>query len=116
MTEDPIGSYENIAVTRRESVTQLRLHTGGGPFIMSARAHSELGEVFTEAARDQTTKVVIITGTGDTFCVLRDIPPRPDGQPESYPSFHETWVEGTRLLNALVPRRDRIIRRYSSSV
>jgi enoyl-CoA hydratase/carnithine racemase len=69
---------------------------------MSARAHSELGDVFSEVGRDETTKVVIITGTGDTFCVLRDIPARQDNQPASYPSFHETWVEGTRLLNSLI--------------
>lgn len=61
--------YENVALTRDEhGVLLMTLHTNGGPFVWSARAHDELGYCFTDIGADRDNKVVVMTGTGDNWC------------------------------------------------
>jgi enoyl-CoA hydratase/carnithine racemase len=65
------GRFSNINFERRDGVLQVRLHTDGGPLKWGALAgsiHSQLGEAFYQIARDLENRVVILTGTGDSFC------------------------------------------------
>jgi enoyl-CoA hydratase/carnithine racemase len=94
MTID-IPSWETIAVTHRDGVTELRVHTGAGPLVWSAMAHHELTEAFYWLGNQQQTKVAILTGTGDQYCTELDtsgfaaIP------------WDLTWWEGRRMLRNL---------------
>ena len=76
---------EHFAVERRKGVLLLRMHTGGGPAVMSLGLHRALGEVLQEAGADPDNEVLILTGTGDAWIggldpALRDRPPTLPGE------------------------------------
>jgi enoyl-CoA hydratase/carnithine racemase len=52
---------------------EVRFHTNGGPFAWSPQAYSEVPELFAAIAADRDTRVVILTGTGDSFCGSLDV-------------------------------------------
>lgn len=66
--DDYKDKYPDIRFNRTDGILQLTLHTDGGAFTFSERAHHDLGLAFHDVADDLETKVVIITGTGDRFC------------------------------------------------
>ncbi len=78
-------------------MTEIRFHTLGGPLVWSAAVHREAGDVFAEVAGNTTTKVVIVTGTGDAFCTEID---RASFAGRS--SWDPVWWEGKRLLRCLL--------------
>jgi enoyl-CoA hydratase/carnithine racemase len=94
MTID-IPSWETIAVTHRDGVTELRVHTGAGPLVWSATAHHELTEAFYWLGNQQQTKVAILTGTGDHYCT--DL----DTSGFAAIPWDLTWWEGRRMLRNL---------------
>jgi enoyl-CoA hydratase/carnithine racemase len=61
--------YENIKLERTDGIVTVTFHTDGGPFVWSAKAHEEMGLCFTELSGDRDNKVVIMTGTGENYCV-----------------------------------------------
>jgi enoyl-CoA hydratase/carnithine racemase len=42
-------------------------HNNGGPFIMTAQAHTEFVDAFYRIAQDRANKIVIVTGAGGDF-------------------------------------------------
>jgi enoyl-CoA hydratase/carnithine racemase len=92
-----MSAYEMIDVSSSDGVTEIRFHTNGGPLVWSAVAHREAGDAFAEVAGDATTKVVIVTGTGDRFCT--DIDRASFG---GRTSWDPIWWEGKRLLKCLL--------------
>ncbi|MCU1460448.1 MAG: enoyl-CoA hydratase [Acidimicrobiales bacterium] len=60
-------AYRHVAMTRRDGIIELRLHTGDGPLVWGDGPHSELGHCFADVGADPENRVVIITGTGDEF-------------------------------------------------
>jgi hypothetical protein len=75
--DDYANKYRHVAVERHDGILEVSFHTNGGPFIFSGRAHRELGDAFIDIARDRNNEVVIITGTGDSFCAALDLPANP---------------------------------------
>lgn len=71
MTElaDYADPYEGIRCTRMGEVLEVVLHTDRGTFAFSEEAHHDLGFAFGAIADDPHNAVVILTGTGDCFCV-----------------------------------------------
>jgi len=61
--------YQNIKLERTDGIVTVTFHTEGGPFVWSAKAHEEMGFCFTELSCDRDNKVVIMTGTGENYCV-----------------------------------------------
>jgi len=59
--------YENARLERRDGILQIQLHSRGGEFCNSATAHTELVDLFSNVAADHGNRVVILTGTGDSF-------------------------------------------------
>ncbi|HEY8473737.1 MAG TPA: enoyl-CoA hydratase/isomerase family protein [Natronosporangium sp.] len=62
------AAYQHVAIRRLDGIIELRLHTGGGPLVWGDGPHTELGYCFGDVARDPDNRVVILTGTGDSFC------------------------------------------------
>jgi enoyl-CoA hydratase/carnithine racemase len=89
--------YEHVAITRRDGIVEVALHTGGGPFTWTATAHRELPEAFQAIGGDITTKCVIITGTGDRFCTELDGPSFAGRS-----GWDVIWWEGKRLFQNLL--------------
>jgi enoyl-CoA hydratase/carnithine racemase len=90
-------NYETVELRREGGVTEVRFHTDGGPMVWSATVHREAGDVFAEVAGDRDTKVVLITGTGDSFCDAIDYTSFAAG-----PAWEPIWWEGKRLLKSLL--------------
>ena len=61
-------AYHNLKLTRDDKgVLVAEFHSNGGPFIMSAPAHTEFVDAFYRIAQDRATKIVILTGAGGEF-------------------------------------------------
>jgi enoyl-CoA hydratase/carnithine racemase len=61
-------AYHNLKLTRDDKgVLVAEFHSNGGPFIMSAPAHTEFVDAFYRIAQDRANKIVILTGAGGDF-------------------------------------------------
>jgi enoyl-CoA hydratase/carnithine racemase len=90
--DDYRSRYRNVAFERRGSVVQMRLHTRGGPLKWGANpdsVHAQLCDAFRDLSRDDELRALILTGTGENFCVELD----QDELPKS-----TTALEWSRLL------------------
>jgi enoyl-CoA hydratase/carnithine racemase len=68
--DDYASKYTGIRFTRDGGVLEMTLHTRGGPAKWGSSRdclHAELGEAFLDLARDPENKIVLLTGTGDSF-------------------------------------------------
>jgi enoyl-CoA hydratase/carnithine racemase len=64
--------YHNLKLTRDDKgVLVAEFHSNGGPFIMSAQAHTELIDAFYRISQDRANKIVILTGAGGEF--IKDV-------------------------------------------
>jgi len=107
MTERPgyFDRYQSIAFSRSAAgVVEMRLHTRGGPALWGTSLtslHAELGQAFLDIARDPANRVLVLTGTGDSFIAAMD---REEGFHE--PSLAHAWPriydEGIALLRNLL--------------
>lgn len=80
--------YEFIALSRdEEGVLTMRLHYQGGKFLWGFRQHDEVADCLLQISRDRGNKVVILTGTGDSF--LEEFEPLDDPEAPFRPSFQE---------------------------
>ncbi|MFA7601963.1 MAG: enoyl-CoA hydratase/isomerase family protein [Novosphingobium sp.] len=96
--------YSSIRFSRGGGVLEMVLHTRGGPAKWGSSVdslHRELGDAFLDVARDPENRVVLLTGTGDSF--IADFDPaltfHEDGLPGMWPRIYE---EGVGLLNHLL--------------
>src|SRR6201998_204554 len=65
---DYFTAYHNLKLTRDDKgVLVAEFHNNGGPFIMSAQAHTELVEAFYRIGQDRANKIVILNGAGGEF-------------------------------------------------
>jgi enoyl-CoA hydratase/carnithine racemase len=96
--------YSNIRMCREDGVLELAIHTRGGPAKWGSSPtslHAELGEAFLDIARDPENRVVILTGTGDSFIDAFD---RQQSYPEAGLSsmWPRIYDEGVSLLQNLL--------------
>lgn len=102
---DYAGKYHGIRFARSESgVLEMTLHTRGGPALWGTSLnslHAELGHAFLDIARDRENRIVILTGSGDSFLAALD----PDERFHE-PSLAAMWPrmhdEGLALLQNLL--------------
>jgi enoyl-CoA hydratase/carnithine racemase len=91
------NKYSNARLCRdNDGVLEVFLQTDGGPLVWSEPAHRELPELWIDISHDSENRVVILTGTGDSFCESVD-----------KASFHNhgresIYWEGKRLLQNLL--------------
>ena len=61
--------YAHIALDRDEQgILEVRLHSGDKSLVWTAAAHDELAYCFNDIACDRDNSVMILTGTGESFC------------------------------------------------
>lgn len=89
--------YPNLLMERSDDgVLEVTLHTDGGPFVLSRRAHTDMGTAWLDIAQDRENRVVILTATGDEFCTQLD---GESLQPLDTPNGWDlTYHNGKRLL------------------
>src|SRR2546430_11208239 len=62
------AAYGNLKLTRdAKGILVVQFHSDGGPFIMTARSHTEFVEAFYRISQDRANKIVILTGAGGDF-------------------------------------------------
>ena len=65
--------YRCIAFERRDRVLVIKLNRPDQLNAIDGRLHSELARVFTDAAADQDSDVLVLTGSGKAFCAGGDL-------------------------------------------
>jgi enoyl-CoA hydratase/carnithine racemase len=65
--------YEHIKFHREDGILQISMHTDGGDLLWGFAPHQELGYCFADIASDPENKVIIFTGSGDTFIDKEDL-------------------------------------------
>jgi enoyl-CoA hydratase/carnithine racemase len=87
---------------RKGGILELHLNTDGGPFIWGDRPHRELPELFAAIARARDVHVLLITGTGESFCDAIDVPSFSASSLEGYSHWDRPYWDASRLLKNLV--------------
>ncbi len=64
--------YRHIRMERRNGILQMTLHSDGGALVWGGGPHEELSYAFADVGRDPENKLIILTGTGDSFCARLD--------------------------------------------
>jgi len=92
--------YQSIQMERRDGILRLTFHTDGGPLHWGGVPHQEFPQAFADVGSDPENRVVIITGTGDSFS---GPPGSAQGTPKRAPrEWDKTYWEGKRLLTNLL--------------
>ncbi|NMI01111.1 enoyl-CoA hydratase/isomerase family protein [Pseudonocardia acidicola] len=98
--DDYATKYETIKLERDEAgILQVTLHSDGKPAVWTSRMHDELAYCFTDIATDAENAVVILTGTGDSFCAEIDFS---SFNLSTASDWSQIIFEGQRLLNNLI--------------
>ena len=101
--EDYKNRFKYVRLERQDGILEVTLHRDGGPAIWEANEggiHDEVGEAFYWIGRDRETKVIILTGAGDTFIDRMDLG---DGPLMITPAFWDRiFKEGRDLLMNLL--------------
>ena len=91
--------YPTIHFERDEQgILLMRLHSDGGPVAYAAQHHRDWVRAFYDVGFDRDNRVVIITGTGDSFITQFAW----DVQLTTPSDFEEVHAEGKRLLRNLL--------------
>jgi enoyl-CoA hydratase/carnithine racemase len=89
------NKYKHAKLERREGILQVTLHINGKELEWDGAQHEELSYLFADIARDFENKVVILTGSGESFCAN----PPPAGSASMRSStWDRVYNEGKHLL------------------
>jgi enoyl-CoA hydratase/carnithine racemase len=100
------SQYRSLKLTRDDKgVLVAEFHGNGGPFIMSAQAHTEFVDAFYRIAQDRANKIVILTGAGGEFITDVDWPSFGDAaDPGVWSQVHDEGVQVLEnIANIRVP-------------
>ena len=95
----PDGGFRNIRLSRENGVLSVRLQTNDGPLVWSAGAHEELGRCFGSIALDRDARVVVLLGSGESWCDEIDASSFALSTPLAWDAVRS---EGRRLLRNLL--------------
>jgi feruloyl-CoA hydratase/lyase len=66
-------TYKTLKLEKREGVTVITLNRPEKKNAMSPQLHADMADVLEQLRYDAETKVVVITGAGDSFCAGMDL-------------------------------------------
>src|ERR1044071_6557994 len=98
--EDYATKYQTIRMERRDGILQMTFHTNGGPLQWGLLPHGEFPQAFRDVGSDPDTRVVILTGTGDTYSGPRAA--GGTGMRSTPAQWDRVYWEGKHLLMALL--------------
>src|SRR6201988_3601 len=106
LQSDYFTAYHNLKLTRDDKgVLVAEFHGNGGPFVMSAKAHTEFVDGFYRISQDRANKIVILTGAGGQFITDVDWSSFGDASdPGIWSQVHDEGVQGLEnIANKRVP-------------
>src|SRR5271168_1648713 len=105
---DYFSAYHNLKVTRdANGVLVAEFHSNGGPFIMSAPAHTEFVDAFYRISQDRANKIVILTGAGGEF--ITDVDWSSFGDVDDPGVWSQVHDEGVQVLENIANIRVPVI-------
>src|ERR1700683_1955491 len=101
-------AYRSLRLTRDATgVLVAEFHSNGGPFIMSAQAHTEFVDAFYRIAQDRANKIVILTGAGGQ--VITDVEWSSFGDVADPGVWSQVHDEGVQVLENIANIRVPVI-------
>jgi enoyl-CoA hydratase/carnithine racemase len=98
---DYFAKYQNLHMERTPSgVLTLRFHTNGGPIIFTGTTHRDLPRALAEIGDDRANKVLVITGTGNSF--MDSIDGASLGEIFKPAEWDKLYWEGRRVMQRLL--------------
>jgi enoyl-CoA hydratase/carnithine racemase len=97
--EEYANKYDNIRMERRDGILQLTFHSEGDSLRWGLIPNREFGFAFADIGSDPENKVVIMTGTGEDFCVQRGGPLPSIKTPQDWDAVY--WDSKKLLTNLL---------------
>ena len=67
------SSYETIRIDKQDGITFLTMNRPEKRNAMNPQMHYEMDRALPELEEDPDTKIVVLTGAGDTFCAGQDL-------------------------------------------
>jgi enoyl-CoA hydratase/carnithine racemase len=105
---DYFGDYNNLKLTRdAKGILVAQFHSNGGPFIMTAQAHTEFVDAFYRIAQDRANKIVILTGAGGQF--ITDVEWSSFGDASDPGVWSQVHDEGVQVLENIANIRVPVI-------
>src|SRR5206468_1739988 len=106
--DDYFASYGNLKLTRdAKGILVAQFHSDGGPFIMTAQAHTEFVDAFYRIAQDRANKIVILTGAGGEF--IADVDWSSFGDASDPGVWSQVHDEGVQVLENIANIRVPVI-------
>jgi enoyl-CoA hydratase/carnithine racemase len=96
--------YPQVKMTRdADGVLEVALHTRGGPCLFGPRTHESMVDAFYDISRDPDTRVMILTGTGDSFIAAFDESQATESDDFTIPrNWDRVYWEGKKVLQNLL--------------
>jgi enoyl-CoA hydratase/carnithine racemase len=108
LKDDYLAAYNNLRLTRdAKGILVAQFHSNGGPFIMTAQAHTEFVEAFYRIAQDRANKIVILTGAGGEF--ITDVEWSSFGDASDPGIWSQVHDEGVQVLENIANIRVPVI-------
>jgi enoyl-CoA hydratase/carnithine racemase len=105
---DYLNAYHNLKLTRdANGVLVAEFHDNGGPFIMTAQAHTEFVDGFYRISQDRANKIVILTGAGGEF--ITDVDWSSFGDASDPGIWSQVHDEGVQVLENIANIRVPVI-------
>lgn len=68
-----MNSYKTILIEKREGITTIKFNRPEKKNAMNPTLHREMAHVLSELEFDTETRIIILTGIGDSFCAGQDL-------------------------------------------
>ncbi len=96
--------YEQLKMHRDEQgILEVRLHTREGPCLFGPRTHEHMVDAFYDISRDPHTRVMILTGTGDSWIAAFDESQGTEKDDFTVPkNWDRVYWEGKKVLQNLL--------------
>ncbi|MEC4814234.1 MAG: enoyl-CoA hydratase/isomerase family protein [Scytonema sp. PMC 1069.18] len=93
--------YENLRFTRDENgILEVRMHTNNNSLIFTGQTHRDFVDAFYDISRDRDNRIVILTGTGDSWMAQIDF--QSLGDVTNPREWDKTYWEGKKVLQNLL--------------
>jgi enoyl-CoA hydratase/carnithine racemase len=98
---DYFHKYENLNFYRDENgILEVKMHTNHQSLIFTGKTHREFPDAFYDISRDRDNRVVILTGTGDSWMAQIDFASL--GDVTNPREWDNTYWEGKKVLQNLL--------------
>ena len=95
------SNYKTISLTLKDRVLTLTLNRSQQLNAVNGIMHEELTRVFSDAARDENSDIIVVTGSGSAFCAGGDIEWMQEAIDDPL-TFERTAVEGKQIIFSLL--------------